>query len=87
MVINNPDDEGNAREFLTSLINLARLPETMIEVFIGNFKEIVGTAPRADLNIFGMDENFRHGFVNEMTEKTKSSCLFVKDSGHESILA
>jgi hypothetical protein len=34
-----------------------------------------------------MDENFRFEFVKEMTVKTGSSCLFVKDSGHESILA
>jgi len=39
------------------------------------------------LNIFGMDENLRFDFVKSMTLKTGSSCLFVKDSGHESILA
>lgn len=87
MVINDASEEKNALEFLKSLINLARLPETLIEVFVGSFREIVENAPRADLNIFGMDENFKFEFVQEMNEKTKSSCLFVKDSGHESILA
>ena len=52
-----------------------------------NFMEIVGQAPSADLNIFGMDENLKFDFVKTMTLKTESSCLFVKDSGHESILA
>ncbi len=86
-VISDADEEENAKNFLKSLINLARLPDTLIEVCVGNFKEIVGNAPKADLNIFGMDEHFKIAFVEEMTEKTASSCLFVKDSGHESILA
>ncbi|UJH66607.1 amino acid permease [Allomuricauda sp. SCSIO 65647] len=86
-VISDPNEEENANTFLKSLISLARLPETLIEVYVGNFRDIVQNAPRADLNIFGMDENFKIEFVQEMTTKTKSSCLFVKDSGHESILA
>ncbi len=86
-VINDPKEEANAREFLQSLINLARLPQTLTEVRVGTFKSIVETAPTADLNIFGMEENLSFHFVKEMVEKTNSSCLFVKDSGHESILA
>ncbi|WP_297766104.1 amino acid permease [uncultured Muriicola sp.] len=86
-VINDPKEEQNAREFLNSLINLARLPETMTEVYIGTFKQVVDNAPSADLNIFGMEENLSFHFVKEMIFKTNSSCLFVKDSGHESILA
>lgn len=87
MVINHADDEQNAKKFLNSLVNLARLPETLIEVHLGEFRDIIQNAPSADLNIFGMDEYFREEFIKEMTEKTSSSCLFVKDSGHESILA
>ncbi|WP_343485566.1 amino acid permease [Allomuricauda sp. d1] len=86
-VISNAEEEENANNFLKSLISLARLPETFIEVYVGNFREIVQAVPRADLNIFGMDENFKVEFVKEMIDKTNSSCLFVKDSGHESILA
>jgi len=86
-VIDDENELGNATEFLEQLINLARLPETLTEVHVGNFKDIVVKAPQADLNIFGMDENLSFTFVQEMAEKTNSSCLFVKDSGHESILA
>lgn len=86
-VINETEEENNAQNFLHSLINLARLPETMTEVHVGDFSSIVEQAPPADLNIFGMDENLPFGFVKEMSRKTQSSCLFVKDSGHESILA
>ncbi len=87
MVIRDPKEEKNAREFLQSLITLARLPETLTELYFGNFLDIVSKAPSADLNIFGMNENLDFNFVENMTLKTNSSCLFVKDSGHESILA
>ena len=86
-VINDPNEADNAREFLSLLINLARLPETLTEVQIGDFNTVIRNAPVADLNIFGMDEDLKFEFVKEMSAKTKSTCLFVKDSGHESILA
>ncbi|NNE02918.1 MAG: Na-K-Cl cotransporter, partial [Eudoraea sp.] len=76
-VINDPKEEENAKKFLHSLINLARLPQTLTEVYVGSFKEIVEQAPIADLNIFGMEENLSFHFVKEMTYKTNSSCLFV----------
>ena len=87
IVIRDEKEKENADQFLKSLINLARLPKTLIEVYVGDFMEIVGHAPSADLNIFGMDQNLKFDFVKSMTMKTGSSCLFVKDSGHESILA
>ena len=86
-VISDPNEESNARKFLELLINLARLPETLTEVHIGDFNSVILNAPSADLNIFGMDEDLKFDFVKEMSAKTKSTCLFVKDSGHESILA
>ena len=87
IVIKDEKERENAQNFLNLLINLARLPETLTEVRVGNFKDMVANAPSADLNIFGMEENLRFEFVQEMTLSTNSSCLFVKDSGHESILA
>ncbi|WP_411895091.1 amino acid permease [Winogradskyella sp. A2] len=86
-VLENPQDEAQAKEFLNKLINLARLPKTLTEIHIGKFSDIVTKAPSADLNIFGMEPNLKFEFIKEMTAKTNSSCLFVKDSGHESILA
>jgi len=87
MVISDPKEEENAKAFLSDLINLARLPSTLTEVHVGDFRTVLDKVPSADLNIFGMNENLRFEFVKEMSAKTESSCLFVKDSGHESILA
>jgi len=86
-VIDDTEEEQNAKDFLKSLVNLARLPQTLTKVHVGSFFEFVPNAPTADLNIFGMDDTLKYDFIKSMSEKTKSSCLFVKDSGHESILA
>lgn len=86
-VIDDGNERENASNFLNSLINLARIPQTLTEVHVGKFKDIVARVPSADINIFGMEENLGFEFIEEMTHKTNSSCLFVKDSGHESILA
>ncbi len=56
-VIDDESEKGNATEFLKSLITLARLPKTLTEVHVGDFKIIVNNAPSADINIFGMEEN------------------------------
>jgi len=86
-VIENEDEMDVAYQFLNALITAARLPETLTKVYVGNFKTKVQDAPSADINIFGMDEILSFDFINKMTNYTNSSCLFVKDSGHESILA
>lgn len=87
MVLNDEKEMDKALEFLHSLVNLARLPNTLIEVKVGNFKNVLSAAPAADLNIFGMDDQLEFEFIQEIRNRVKGSCLFVKDSGHESILA
>ena len=54
----------------------------------GEFKKVLGTAPRADINIFGLsaDEKVPLDFIKEVSEGVKSSCVFVIDSGYESAL-
>lgn len=86
-VVDNTTEEVKAKAFLKSLIHLARLPQTLTEVYVGSFNDIVTKAPAADLNIFGMQDTLPYGFIKDMSKKTNSSCLFVRDSGHESILA
>ncbi|WP_299554528.1 amino acid permease [Seonamhaeicola sp.] len=87
IVVEDPNEEANAKDFLKRLTGLARLPNTLTEVYVGVFNDFVTQAPAADLNIFGMQDTLPYNFISNMTAKTNSSCLFVKDSGHESILA
>ncbi|WP_142786143.1 amino acid permease [Changchengzhania lutea] len=86
-VVDNLEEETEAKMFLKTLTQLARLPETLTEVYLGNFTDMVTKAPPADLNIFGMQDALPYDFIKDMSQKTNSSCLFVRDSGQESILA
>ena len=79
--------EESAEEYLEDLVAYARLPRAEVEVCAGNFKSCLENAPRADLNIFGLAENVDFDFFREMVETTKSTCIFVKDSGEEDVLA
>lgn len=81
----DPADEKRLHHFLNRLSDEARLPSmTYFHVLIGKFDENLEEAPRADINIFGLRDSVPFEFVRHATEKTQSSCLFVKDSGFES---
>ena len=84
----NTEDKRRLQYFLERLSDKARLPaETEFNVLVGNFKENLSSAPGADINIFGLADELPFSFMREAPELTKSSCLFVKDSGQESALA
>lgn len=85
----NQQDELRLYRFLERLSDKARLPAfTEFKVLIGGFEESMQKAPSADINIFGVaDETLPFDFMRRAPELTKSSCLFVKDSGHVSVLA
>ncbi len=84
------DDKSQQRRlyaFLERLSDQARLPSmTEFHVLTGSFEQALKNSPRADINLFGLGESVLFEFIRNSTELTKSSCLFVKDSGHESAL-
>jgi amino acid transporter len=90
LVTATPDKKDNRKmyNFLEHLSDQARMPAmTEFHVLNGDFKETAQKAPAADINIFGLAKTLQLDFIREVPELTKSSCLFVKDSGHESALA
>ena len=87
-VADSQKDEKRLYKFLDQISEQTRLPSlSEFNVLVGNFKEVILDAPRTDINIFGMTDNPNFNYMREITELTKSSCLFVKDSGHESAIA
>ncbi len=73
--------------FLQNLSEQTRLPSlTEFNVITGDFRESISKAPRADINIFGLGEQLPFEFMRESIELTKSTCLFVRDSGLESAM-
>ncbi|MGI8544605.1 MAG: hypothetical protein ACR2MD_14180 [Aridibacter sp.] len=89
-VLTGVDDSENvemATDSLEDLIEYARLPNAKLEVCKGDFDECLEQASRADLNIFGLPEKVDFKFIRKMVEKTGSTCIFIRDSGDEDVLA
>lgn len=76
-----------ATEHLEDLVEYARLQNAEIDVCEGDFDKCLEQAPRADLNIFGLPDEIDFKFIREMVEKTSSTCIFIRDSGDEDVLA
>jgi solute carrier family 12 sodium/potassium/chloride transporter 2 len=87
-VAQDRSQERRLYNFLERLGDQARLPSmTDFHVLTGSFESTFENAPRADINIFGISKVLSFDFMRQSVELTKSSCLFVRDSGRESALA
>ena len=86
-VVDNKEQEMQANKFMADLIDHTRLPETETTVYIDSFKDLIGRAPQADLNIFGLVPNPNFEFMDTMVAETQTTCLFIRDSGLENIFA
>jgi solute carrier family 12 (sodium/potassium/chloride transporter), member 2 len=85
-----PDEEAKAgaERFLRELCDLARIPSSARRhVMVGGFVNCIERAPTADLNILGLQPDPDFDFVRDMVTRSRSTCLFVADSGRESALA
>ncbi len=76
-----------AEEYLASLVDLARMPGVRVHVHHGDFATFAERAPVADLNLFGLPGEVDFRFVRRLVETTHSTCVFVRDSGEENVLA
>lgn len=86
-VVENAEQEVEAAQFMSQLMDLARLPETEIVIHQGSFTKYIQQAPEADLNIFGLVPEPDFEFMERMVQDTQTTCLFVRDSGQENVLA
>ena len=90
-VVKEEADRADAQQFLDQLIDLGRMPKgTGAIVATGAMHDFISQAPQGDLNIFGIFG--LHPEINvmqmvQLTETTRSTCIFVHDSGNESALA
>lgn len=88
-VLKDQEDLSDAKTYFTTLMKTTRIPQKY-EIHVESetpFMEFIGRAPRADLNIFGLSNVVDKSFLELIVQRTKSSCLFVLDSGKESAIA
>jgi len=82
------NDTGRLHRFLERLGDQARLPSmSEFHVLVGRFPEVLDSAPRADINIFGLARDLSFPFSRTAPALTKSSCIYIGDSGQENALA
>lgn len=86
-VVDNEEQKEQALRFMNELIDHARLPKTEIGVYVDNFSVLIKNPPKADLNIFGLEPHPNLSFMDKMVDDTRTTCLFIRDSGLENIFA
>jgi solute carrier family 12 (sodium/potassium/chloride transporter), member 2 len=86
-LVENPKWLDNAKNYLSDLLILARMPKGYkIIVEHEKFDEYIEKTPHADLNIFGLAKKIDKNLMEHLVQQTDSTCMFVMDSGHESVL-
>lgn len=80
-------EPAKVRKELERMIELTRLPDPEIHLLDGPFRENIGAGPRSDLDIMGLSKPPNYELMREAVERTRSSCVFVADSGQESAMA
>jgi amino acid transporter len=86
-VVQDPDEADAARTFLEQVTDLARLPRARVRVEVGHWLERVAEVPTADLDIFGLAQEPDFELSRKLLWQSHSSCLFVRDSEEENVLA
>ncbi len=88
-IVSDAADEKDARGFLNQLCDLARFPRSVKRVVsVGDLTSTIQRGPVADLCLFGLARDpLDFSWCDDMVQLTRSSCLFVLDSGKESARA
>ena len=88
MAVTDEATQTQGERFLTDLIDRARLEHFAKPfVFVGGFDDALEGSPQADLTILGVPGVPTQEAIEMLCTKVNSSCIFVRDSGNESVLA
>lgn len=82
----DPETAQDQRD-LERLMEVARIPAVQVHALKGSFQTELANAPQADLTILGLPRALDLDWLRGAVRSTRSSCLFVRGSGHENALA
>lgn len=86
-LVSREKDLRPASRYLHDLMTLARMPHGYkLQVEASDFGTFMDQAPLADLNIFGLGSSVDKAAMEATVKATESTCLFVRNSGLESVL-
>ncbi len=81
-------DVPATRRWLAHLADGARIPEEVsLDVMVGELGRCLANAPQSDLDLLGLPPDPTVAELRLRVEQSRSACLFLSDSGHESALA
>lgn len=87
-VVRSIDDRADANAFLQRLIDQGRLSKrTKLYVSEDEFMDALKASPYADLHIFGLSTTVEMQRLFKIRDACGGACVFLLDSGQESILA
>ena len=87
-VVRQSDDRVDALAFLQKLIDQGRLPvSTEVHVGDGAFMPAVQASPYSDLHLFGLSTTIDRERIAQIHDASGGACVFLLDSGQESLLA
>jgi hypothetical protein len=85
--VETEEEVDDAYRFLEELCDLSRLPSRVERrVVVGSFEEQLEAVPTADVNIIGLPRRPNPTLMRRWVEVSRSTCIFVRDSGGESAL-
>ena len=61
--------------------------EMGVQQIMGSFDDALKALPQGDISFLGLPRQPEPELIAAMTEKVRGSCIFVRDAGHESVLA
>ena len=87
-LIDDEADMNKARVGLQAIARRGRLPIDCEKIiFPGTFPQGLEHSPPADINIFGISNNINIKTMHKISSIVGTTCLFIRDSGEESVLA
>lgn len=84
--VEDPAGVPAVRESLSALLEQVRIPHAELLVVNRRYEEYLGSEPQADLTVFSLSSKPDFAAVRTIVEKTRSTCLFCRDSTLESAL-
>ncbi|MCA8921317.1 MAG: Na-K-Cl cotransporter [Planctomycetes bacterium] len=88
MAVEDTQTQARAERYLGDLLRLGRLEARgAANVYVGSFPEVIAEAPPADLSLLGLPRQPNMESMQRFMDAVDGSCLLVRDSGNESVLA
>lgn len=87
-VVDSEERKAATQQRIEEMRDMTRIPAAArIEILVGDWESCLARAPQSDIDVLSLGPKDDLSYVRKVVEVTRSSCLFLKDSGKESAIA